>query len=67
MLFRSNASILRDALREVTGRALPLVFAMGSEAAPAAGSANEPHELTEDDIISLIKDELDAREVEDPQ
>ena len=39
---------------------------VGRSAAGGA-AANEPHELTEDDIISLIKDELDAREVEDPQ
>ena len=69
-----NTAILRDALREVTGRALTVLVVAGappSDAQPAAhGEAmlpGEPSELTEDDIISMIKDTLDAREVEDPQ
>ena len=58
-----NATILREALRTVTGRTLSLVFATGS--APPAAAAGEHAPLSEEDIISLLKDTLDAREVED--
>ena len=60
-----NVAILREALHTVTGRTLSLVFATGS--APSAAAVSEHLPLGEDDIISLLKDTLDAREVEDPQ
>ena len=60
-----SAAILREALRTITGHTLSLVFATGS--APSAAAVNEHLPLGEDDIISLLKDTLDAREVEDPQ
>ena len=60
-----NVAILREALRAVTGRTLSLVFATGSPPAGVAASDHAP--LSEDEIISLLKEKLDAREVEDPQ
>ena len=67
-----NMAIMREVLREVTGRSLAVAVVVGAAPAEAAdGEAGfhpgEPSELTEDDIISMIKDTLDAREVEDPQ
>jgi hypothetical protein len=68
-----NASILRDALREVTGRALRVLYLQGTVAAPAQGGSHDGAPagghlpVTEDDIISMLKDTLDAREVEDQQ
>ena len=64
-----TAALLREALREVTGRGFRVLYVAGADPdeVPAGPGPTEPRELTEDDIISLIKDELDAREVEDPQ
>jgi DNA polymerase III subunit gamma/tau len=57
-----NLGLLHDALYEVTGRKLGIatVVAEGSEA-PEPGD-DDP--LSEDDVISLLKDTFDAREVE---
>jgi hypothetical protein len=59
-----NATLLADALYEVTGRRLALAFALG-----ANGGEGEPAEEEaqgEDDLLSLIKKTFDAREVEEP-
>jgi DNA polymerase-3 subunit gamma/tau len=57
-----NAALLGDALYEVTGRRLELVFAEGAERAPAA---QEPdHAATEEEIVELVKSTFDAREIE---
>jgi DNA polymerase III gamma/tau subunit len=59
-----NATLLADALYEVTGRRLVLAFALG-----ANGGEGEPAEEEapgEDDLLSLIKETFDAREVEEP-
>jgi hypothetical protein len=57
-----NAALLGDALYEVTGRRLELVFAEGAERAAAA---QEPeHPATEEEIVELVKSTFDAREIE---
>jgi len=57
-----NVELLHDALYEVTGKRLRLTFTIG------AGDG-EPAELEtplgEDDLISMLKDTFDAKEVED--
>ena len=59
-----NATLLVEALYEVTGRKLALDFAVGEN-----GDDEEPAEVEEpageDQIIQLMKDQLDAREVQD--
>ncbi len=57
-----NATMLRDALYEVTGRRLGVTFAVGAEAAPTAGDDDRP--ATEDEIVELIKGTFDARELD---
>jgi hypothetical protein len=59
-----NASLLRDALYEVTGRRLAVstVLAEADEGAPGAAE-DEP--LSDEDVISLLKDTFDAEEVEE--
>jgi hypothetical protein len=53
--------VLRDALYEVTGRRLAVQTAVGSAPAAPAGD-NEP--MSEDDVLSLLKDTFDATEVD---
>jgi len=59
-----NATLLADALYEVTGRRLALAFELG-----ANGGDGEPDEeeepAGEDDLVSLIKETFDAREVDE--
>jgi len=57
-----NASLLREALYEVTGRRLKLVFTIGDDNGPEA-----PDEVpaTEDEIYELVKETFDATEVTD--
>ena len=57
-----NATLLADALYEVTGRKLGLAFAEG-EARPDDGEDDEPP--GEEKILELVKETLDARERED--
>jgi DNA polymerase III subunit gamma/tau len=59
-----NTNILRDALHEVTGRKLALEFVLGEDAGEPEHHEHEPP--TEEELISLLKDEFDAREVEEP-
>jgi DNA polymerase-3 subunit gamma/tau len=60
----SNIGLLRDALYEVTGRKLAVVLETGEgEAGEARAADDEP--LSEDDVISLLKETLDAEEVTD--
>jgi DNA polymerase III gamma/tau subunit len=56
-----NASLLRDALYEVTGRRLAVSFAVGEES-----EAEEEVAQTEEEFVSLFKDTFDADEVEEP-
>src|SRR5262249_11004185 len=55
-----NATVLREALYEVTGRRLALEFTLGEN-----GREHEPAEEppSEHDLIALMKEEFDAREV----
>jgi DNA polymerase-3 subunit gamma/tau len=57
-----NATLLTDALYEVTGRRLALAFELG-----ANGGETEPVDepAGEEDLVSLIKETFDAREVEE--
>jgi len=59
-----NASLLQDALYEVTGRKLALAFELG-EGEHEEPEEAEPQITSEEDFVSLIKDTFDAREVED--
>jgi hypothetical protein len=57
-----NATLLADALYEVTGRRLALAFELGANG--GEGEAVEEEPAGEDDLVSLIKETFDAREVE---
>jgi DNA polymerase-3 subunit gamma/tau len=58
-----NATLLADALYEVTGRKLGLAFAEGEPT--AEGSAAEDEPPGEEQILELVKETFDARERED--
>jgi DNA polymerase-3 subunit gamma/tau len=58
-----NASLLRDALYEVTGRRLDLVFVVGE--GDGAETPPEEQPATEDEIYQLVKETFDATEVTD--
>jgi DNA polymerase-3 subunit gamma/tau len=58
-----NATLLADALYDVTGRRLEVSFELGDEAEPTpAAAAEEP--AGEDEIQRIFTDEMDARERE---
>jgi DNA polymerase-3 subunit gamma/tau len=57
-----NATLLADALYEITGRKLALDFAVGENGGEEAEVEKTP--AGEDQIIQLMKDQFDAREVE---
>jgi DNA polymerase III subunit gamma/tau len=58
-----NASVLREALYQVTGRKLGVVYVLGEK------REHEEHEEraapTEDDLVALFKETFDAREVDE--
>jgi DNA polymerase III subunit gamma/tau len=58
-----NATLLRDALYEVTGRRLVLAFAVGEERERALHDDDRP--ATEEEIVELMKSTFDARELDD--
>jgi DNA polymerase-3 subunit gamma/tau len=58
-----NATLLADALYQVTGRHLGLAFAEGGARADEADTDDEP--AGEEKILELVKETLDARERED--
>ena len=58
-----NLALLRDALYEVTGRRLRVETIIG--ASPEPVEQEDPRELSEEDVISLLKDTFDAEEVEE--
>jgi hypothetical protein len=58
-----NATLLADALYEVTGRHLGLAFAEGEARGGDADESDEPP--GEDKILELVKETLDARERDD--
>jgi DNA polymerase III subunit tau, C-terminal domain len=57
-----NATLLADALYEVTGRRLAVDFAVGEDGGEDEGD-DEP--VSEDEFVSLFKDTFDAREIEE--
>jgi DNA polymerase III subunit gamma/tau len=59
-----NATLLQDALYEVTGRKLALAFAVGEDGGEADELA-EP-EASEDELYRLMKETFDARDVDEP-
>jgi hypothetical protein len=59
-----NANVLRDALYQVTGRKLGVVFVLGDK----REHDDEPEEHaapTEEDLVALFKETFDAREVDE--
>ena len=58
-----NATLLADALYEVTGRRLALEFEVGENGGELEPEPDEP--VSEEDIIELMKGTFDAREVSD--
>jgi DNA polymerase-3 subunit gamma/tau len=56
-------SLLRDALYEVTGRKLELEFVVGENGADAPAEDEAP--IGEEDLLALIKERFDAREVDE--
>jgi DNA polymerase-3 subunit gamma/tau len=61
-----TASLLRDALYEVTGRRLAVSTRLADHTdEDTAPADDEP--LSEEDVISLLKDTFDAQEVEEPR
>jgi DNA polymerase III subunit gamma/tau len=61
-----NATLLADALYEVTGRKLSLAFAVGENGGGAGEDAEEPP-AGEEEFLELMKETFDAREVEESQ
>ena len=59
-----NLDLVRDALHEVTGRRLSIATTVADADGEATSRDDEP--LDESSFISLLKDELDAKEVEEP-
>ena len=57
-----NATLLAEALYEVTGRKLALDFAVGENGGEE--QAEEEHPAGEEEIVQLMKDTFDAHEVE---
>jgi hypothetical protein len=55
-----NATLLVDALYEVTGRKLAVAFQLGEHAEEAA-----EEQLGEDEILELVKETFDARELKE--
>jgi DNA polymerase-3 subunit gamma/tau len=58
-----NLAMLRDALYAVTGRRLTVETVVG--APPEPSEPEDARELSEEDVISLLKDTFDAEEVEE--
>ena len=59
-----NLDLVRDALHEVTGRRLSIATTVAETEREGAGGDEEA--IDETDFISLLKDQLDAKEVEEP-
>ncbi len=58
-----NATVLREALYEVTGRKLALQFELGDE--PVGQERQEEAPVSEEEILQLMKETFDAQEVEE--
>jgi DNA polymerase-3 subunit gamma/tau len=59
---RKNVEVLQEALYDVTGRRLSPVFTLGEPRGPH--EAPEERRLDEEELVSLLKETFDAREVE---
>lgn len=59
-----NIALLREALYEVTGRKLSIATAVAAPEVGATGRLDD-EPLSEEDVISLLKDTFDAQEVEE--
>jgi DNA polymerase III subunit gamma/tau len=60
-----NATLLQEALYEVTGRRLRLAFAVGEHEDEDEAADERP--TSEDELYELMKETFDAREVEEPR
>jgi hypothetical protein len=60
-----NATVLEEALREVTGRRFALAFSVG-EGEAEESDAEEEGPASEDEILALMRETFDARELEEP-
>jgi DNA polymerase III subunit gamma/tau len=58
-----NATVLEEALREVTGRHFALAFSVGEGGGDAEVEEEGP--ASEEEILALMRETLDAREVEE--
>jgi DNA polymerase-3 subunit gamma/tau len=58
-----NLALLREALYEVTGRRLIVITVVGTPPEPT--EPEDVRELSEEDVISLLKNTFDAEEVEE--
>jgi DNA polymerase-3 subunit gamma/tau len=59
-----NATLLVDAIREVTGRRLDLAFVVGEGSVDEEAGEHEHEPESEEEFIALFKDRFDAREVD---
>jgi DNA polymerase-3 subunit gamma/tau len=57
-----NAALLRDALYEVTGRKLAVIFELGE---PGTAQADDDPPASEEDVLELMKSTFDARELDE--
>jgi DNA polymerase-3 subunit gamma/tau len=57
-----NATLLQDALYEVTGRKLAVAFELGEH---TEAEADAEEQLGEDEILELVKETFDARELKE--
>ena len=58
-----NAALLAEVLHEVTGHRLTVAFAIGEPVAEGETEAPADRPTTEEELVSLLKDTFDAREV----
>jgi hypothetical protein len=59
-----NATLLEEALYEVTGRHLELEFEVGENGGDETRAEPEEQPASEEEMIELLKGTFDAREVE---
>jgi DNA polymerase III subunit gamma/tau len=57
---QKNATLLREALRDLTGRTLALEFVLGED---VEGEERPEEPIGEDEIYQLVKDTFDAKEI----
>ena len=62
-----NAGLLAEVLHEVTGRHLTLAFAVGEQAAGETEAEPSEQSTSEEELVKLLKNTFDARELGDSQ